>query len=216
MHNGIVSQDQTNALEHFDDRDGSGVSSGWKMVMHEESQLYYYWNVETGETSWEVPQVLVQADHLTNDPLPHVSVNNKINSATVGMDNSNMLSASMLSTSAAFTIDGTVESSATSHEDLNDHGPHMNGCRGEYTNENQYSNVHGDDLVKNHGPVSLSYGGDHPIISKCRVEEQQVEIDFPSRLVQQSESLLEKLKSLKKSKGTLQGQDFFVNLYVRD
>ncbi|KAL5079343.1 hypothetical protein RYX36_007764 [Vicia faba] len=208
MHNGIVSQDQTNALEHFDDRDGSGISSGWKMVMHEESQLYYYWNVETGETSWEVPQVLVQADHLTNDPLPHVSVNNKINSATVGVDNSNMLSAPMLSTSAAFTIDGTVESSATSHEDLNDHGPHMNGCRGEYTNENQYSNVHGDDLVKNHGPVSLSYGGDHPIISKCRVEEQQVEIDFPSRLVQQSESLLEKLKSLKKSKGTLQGQDF--------
>ncbi|KAI5408943.1 uncharacterized protein LOC127084702 isoform X1 [Lathyrus oleraceus] len=208
MQNGMVSQDLMNASEHFHDQDGSGVSSGWKMVMHEESQLYYYWNVETGETSWEVPQVLIQADHLTNDPLPPASVNNKTNSATVGVDDSNMLSAPMLSTSAAFTIDGTVKSSATSHKDLHDHGSQLNGCSGECTNENQYSNVHGDDLVKNDGPVSLSYGGDHSIVSKCSVEEQQVEIDFPSRLVQQSESLLEKLKSLKKSKGTLQGQDF--------
>ncbi|KAL5054444.1 hypothetical protein RYX36_035126 [Vicia faba] len=68
MQNGMVSQDQTNAFEHFDDRDGSGVRSGWKMV-------------------------LVQADHLTNDHLPHASVNNRTNSATIGVDNSNMLSA---------------------------------------------------------------------------------------------------------------------------
>ncbi|KAI5392008.1 hypothetical protein KIW84_076698 [Lathyrus oleraceus] len=74
MQNGMVSQDLMNASEHFDDQDGSGVSSGWKIVMHEESQLYYYWNVETEETSWEVPQVLIQADHLTNDPLPPASV----------------------------------------------------------------------------------------------------------------------------------------------
>jgi hypothetical protein len=47
--------------------------------------------------------------------------------------------------------------------------------------------------------VSLSYGGDHSSVSKSSVEKkQQVEIDFPSRLVQQSECLLEKLKSLKK------------------
>lgn len=36
------------------------VSSGWKMVLHEESNEYYYWNVLTGETSWEVPDVLAQ------------------------------------------------------------------------------------------------------------------------------------------------------------
>lgn len=161
--------------------------------LHEESQRYHYWNVETEETSWEVPQVLIQAD-----PLPLASVNIKTNSATVGVDDSNMLSAPMLSTPAAFTVDGIVKSSATSHEDLHDHGSQLNGCSGECTNENQYSNIHGDDLVKSDGPVSLSYGGGHSIVSKCGVEEQQVEIDFPSRLVQQSESLLEKLKSLKR------------------
>ena len=36
------------------------VNLGWKMVLHEESNQYYYWNVTTGETSWEMPNVLAQ------------------------------------------------------------------------------------------------------------------------------------------------------------
>lgn len=46
------------------------VISGWRIVMHEESHNYYYWNVETGETSWEVPAVVlaqVQPTQLTTD-----------------------------------------------------------------------------------------------------------------------------------------------------
>lgn len=203
LQNEMVSKDQTDASENFDERVGNDTSSGWKMVLHEESQHYYYWNVQTGETSWEVPQVLAQADHLTNDPLPPASVNDKTEDVTVGMDNSNMLSAAMLATSAAFTVDETVETSAISHKDLHDHVSQMNGCSEECTNVNKGSNIHGDDLIRNDGLMSLSYGGDHSI----GVEEQQVEIDFPSRLVQQTESLLEMLKSLKKSKGNMQGQD---------
>ncbi|CDP20967.1 unnamed protein product [Coffea canephora] len=30
------------------------VTSGWKVVLHEENGSVYYWNIETGETSWEV------------------------------------------------------------------------------------------------------------------------------------------------------------------
>lgn len=36
------------------------VCLGWKMVLHEESNQYYYWNTLTGETSWNVPDVLAE------------------------------------------------------------------------------------------------------------------------------------------------------------
>ncbi|KAI3810185.1 hypothetical protein L1987_19795 [Smallanthus sonchifolius] len=43
------------------------VGSGWKMVLHEESNSYYYWNIVTGETSWEVPVVLTQGNESAYD-----------------------------------------------------------------------------------------------------------------------------------------------------
>lgn len=36
------------------------VILGWKVVFHEGSNRYYYWNTATDETSWEVPDILAQ------------------------------------------------------------------------------------------------------------------------------------------------------------
>ncbi|MCL7027905.1 hypothetical protein MKW94_023301, partial [Papaver nudicaule] len=44
---------------------GGDESSTWKLVMHEESGQYYYWNTVTGETSWEVPDIFVQKAETT-------------------------------------------------------------------------------------------------------------------------------------------------------
>ncbi|XP_058112812.1 uncharacterized protein LOC131255900 isoform X2 [Magnolia sinica] len=43
------------------------MTNEWKMVMDEQTNQYYYWNTMTGETSWEVPDVLVQGMDTTTE-----------------------------------------------------------------------------------------------------------------------------------------------------
>lgn len=50
------------------DTQTENTDSGWKMVLHEESNSYYYWNVLTGQTSWEVPVDLVQGNESAYQP----------------------------------------------------------------------------------------------------------------------------------------------------
>ncbi|XP_020264339.1 formin-binding protein 4 isoform X2 [Asparagus officinalis] len=57
---------ETDPVKHDNITEPSGIqvngdlAGGWKMVVHEESNQYYYWNTVTGETSWEVPPVLAE------------------------------------------------------------------------------------------------------------------------------------------------------------
>ncbi|XP_014518781.1 uncharacterized protein LOC106776007 isoform X2 [Vigna radiata var. radiata] len=207
LENGMVSKDQICVSESFDERVVTDVGMGWKIVMHEESQSYYYWNTETGETSWEVPQVLAPADQMANDLIPHASVNDKTEGAAVG-DSSSVLSTVRLDTSAAFTADTSLDATRTSHKELYGHGSQMNEGSVECRSQNQGSDVIGNELTRDDGHMSILEGEHQSSVSKFSVEEQQVDIDLPSRLVSQCESLLERLESLKKSKENLQGQEF--------
>ncbi|CAJ1963822.1 unnamed protein product [Sphenostylis stenocarpa] len=213
LENGMVSKDQIYASDSFDEGVVTDVGLGWKMVMHEESQSYYYWNTETGETSWEVPQVLAHADQLANKSIPHASVNEKAEGDAVG-DSSNVLSTMMQDTPAAFTINTSLEATMPSHKELYGHGSQMNGGSVECRNQNQASDVNGNELTRDDGHMSLSDDEHHSSVSKISGEKQEVDIDFPSRLVKQCESLLKRLESLKKSKENLQGQDFLSNYIV--
>ncbi|XP_050370881.1 uncharacterized protein LOC126788906 [Argentina anserina] len=133
------------------------VSSGWKIVMHEESQSYYYWNTETGETSWEVPDVLAQAGKSTCEPkMP--SIDEK-ESVPVSMQESN-----------GYSNSNPIEGSSNMvPQALYGEGSQMNDWNLGY------------------------YNGS--------------EIDPSSHLVKYTEALLERLKSLQRSKDQLQGVD---------
>ncbi|XP_077237545.1 WW domain-containing protein isoform X2 [Tasmannia lanceolata] len=67
------------------------ATSGWKIVMHEESSQYYYWNTISGETSWEVPEVLVQGAEMTNEPkvTPVIEYNGSVPDVHVSGSNLN-------------------------------------------------------------------------------------------------------------------------------
>uniref|UniRef100_A0A1D1YYL9 Formin-binding protein 4 n=2 Tax=Anthurium amnicola TaxID=1678845 RepID=A0A1D1YYL9_9ARAE len=54
------------------------ASDGWKIVMHEETSQYYYWNTLTGETSWEVPDALSHRMETTGDQKASLGIEDRI------------------------------------------------------------------------------------------------------------------------------------------
>lgn len=100
-HRDMDAEDQASVPFTTDTQTPGDVDSGWKMVLHEESNSYYYWNTVTGETSWEVPVALTHGSESAYDPKsgpqveePHVtSVDNvmtyeatEINGSRPGLD----------------------------------------------------------------------------------------------------------------------------------
>ncbi|XP_019193947.1 PREDICTED: uncharacterized protein LOC109187961 isoform X1 [Ipomoea nil] len=220
----VMSQNTT--LGAFDAQVGGDVISGWKVVFHEESNQYYYWNVSTGETSWEVPSALIPTSELGNEE-----------KATDGVD-----------------VEGSMQRTYESHTNLNvkpgdsnpgetgDDSNDNNECKMEMFNDGFKCNAQPEkgvdddaklsDTKKMSGQLDSRHDISSPVGCSSKLSgdillahlsescedvekhrdvvtagEFDIEADFSSHLVVYCESLLEKLKVMQGSEKSLQKHD---------
>ncbi|XWS51699.1 hypothetical protein CRYUN_Cryun11dG0006000 [Craigia yunnanensis] len=180
------------------------VGSGWRIVMHEESNQYYYWNIETGETSWEVPNVLHQINQSTSDQKAPTVEN--IETAQVG-------GRDLKSTLSAQSVGGnsTLQNKVYDNEsELDEQG---GGCKNEaLKDKNWISDGNGSEFQSSSsdavdtrlagGTLDGSGNYTHDVFAN---DEKNTEIGLSTHLLKQGECLLERLKSLKVSEDNLQG-----------
>ncbi|XP_007020416.2 PREDICTED: uncharacterized protein LOC18593232 isoform X1 [Theobroma cacao] len=181
------------------------VGSGWRIVMHEESNQYYYWNVETGETSWEVPNVLAPINLSTSGQMA-LTVEN-METAQVGTQDCKS------TLSAQPTGGNLIPQNNEPRLDEQD-----GGCKSEALKDNNWtSDVNRSEFQSSSDAVdthltdgSLSGSGNYVQNLLANVENKSG-IDLSTHLLKQGECLLERMKSLKVSEDDLQGQGWMSN-----
>ncbi|XP_010487073.1 PREDICTED: formin-binding protein 4-like [Camelina sativa] len=184
------------SLEHHAPTD---VTSQWKMILHEESNQYYYWNTETGETSWEIPAVLTQTVSAYgtgyNESGPMVT---DVSTLISGVEPSyllpvqNSFTGTDCSTFPTVALDERNKSEDLYVKSLRTDG-HQVECRTDSVVNTQLCQ---EDLAR----PEIS---DHVHTNF----DTETATDLPSRLLSQSEGLLEKLRSLKRSHGNFHSNE---------
>ncbi|KAK9131579.1 hypothetical protein Sjap_012066 [Stephania japonica] len=185
-------------------------SSGWKIVIHEESSQYYYWNTETGETSWEAPKALshVAETASEHDIAPIIEERQNFHSST--------------STSCIINEQHALYSNAiTDPESARAHLSEAKkkievGVEKENTNEEHEDEIQGRNIS---GGLSGNEqkGGQIPMISdfKETSNNQLMGNEGPDRwgapdhLVEYGQKLVQKLKELENVQGLPQGNVWF-------
>lgn len=160
--------------------------ASWKMVLHEESNRYYYWNTVTGETSWGVPDSLAQEAALTNEletleKEMRVTAGGDVNAPTAFGVNLDDFSASQ-------GVGYTSEISDT--KVVYEPGILMNQSV-EQSRADGSQFLGGFSVVGAH-PYAASYEG----FDQSALSREHGTVDLPSGIVRNGEALLEKLKLL--------------------
>lgn len=178
------------SLEHYAPTD---VASQWKMILHEESNQYYYWNTETGETSWEVPAVLTQTASAYGTGY--------YESGPIVIDHSTLKSGSETSyLQPVQNIFTGPDSSTSLTVDLGDRNKSEDLCdKSLGTDVHQVKwPINSTVSTVNCQPCQEELAGPGNSEHVHANSETVAATDLPCRLLSQSEGLLEKLRSLKK------------------
>lgn len=170
------------------------VGSGWRIVMHEESNQYYYWNIETGETSWEVPNVLHQINQSTSGQKDPIVSN--IEATPVGAQD---LKSNLSSQSTG----GNLILQNKSYDNEMKLDEQDGGCKNEaLKDENWISSDYRSEFQSSSVAVdTFLAGGNLDGPKNCTndvfaSDESKTEMDLPTQLLEQGKCLLERLKSL--------------------
>lgn len=200
------------------------VCLGWKMVLHEESNQYYYWNTLTGETSWNVPDVLAE---LTSEIKNNNDAKGTEN-AVVGIHESNSppgvnpeVSVDMQPTVGSVLTDENCKTeerpNLSSHMEVStDDSSAMPKDSGAVRDVKYMDKGYGPDAVcalyqelpspENLEAASGAGSGNH-VQNLVVPGEHESGTDLCSRLLRLGEFLLERFDTLKGSKGRLIGHD---------
>ncbi|KAG9448509.1 hypothetical protein H6P81_008474 [Aristolochia fimbriata] len=160
------------------------VTCGWKLVMHEESNQYYYWNTITGETSWEEPDISIQAAENGSTDVANLSMKPDVGS-DIPDDVPGRDSIAKLDTKHANGLSlGTVAN--------------QNGVLGEIDESCMESLGLTNPVSAQDLNGSPNGDGSRTIVEDSNVPSRAYE-DIPSWLVEYGENLLQRLNVLKGS-----------------
>ncbi|GMH05850.1 hypothetical protein Nepgr_007690 [Nepenthes gracilis] len=200
----LAKQDSTSVVP--ESQTAGKVNSCWKMVLHEESNQYYYWNIETGETSWKEPDALIgliSGEKISFVEGKDVAVASpvKVNgvSADCVMECANEVSGTMVASEQKLNFDQSVLGYEQDENEL------TNGSAVVGTLHHEASRL-GNFLLYQQPGSTLVDGGSsmcagsvgfmHGIVTN---QPDEAETDLPSHLIKKSERLLERLNMLKGS-----------------
>ncbi|KAL2945051.1 Formin-binding protein 4 [Bienertia sinuspersici] len=214
-------ENQGHVVVASDTKTVEGMSSVWKMVLHEESNRYYYWNIATGETSWDVPDGLAAGTETLGAEMKVTAASDVNAPAAFG--------ATLVDFSAS---QGVVYSSGTS--DMN--AMYEPGALVNHSLEHSQvdgSQFHGGLSVVGGLPYQASSLGQYPLSMQLNASggnlvagsyqghdfsafsSEQWAVDLPSHLVKNGEALLERLKLLQGS-GTDSTEHGWLSKYMSE
>ncbi|KAE9456569.1 hypothetical protein C3L33_11497, partial [Rhododendron williamsianum] len=193
----VVSTEET-SVPGTDEQLTGNPSSSWKVVLHEESSQYYYWNTVTGETSWVVPDVLAQGTELTGEQ--------KTAPNTEGVE----LDCSIDIGQAGSVIHETQQTYETGAQLEEQNNPNeVEGLEEKRLGNDANQSDLGDVLLSN-GAGTCADSEKFPC-NPMIDEEYDTENDLGSSVLKDGENLLDRLRSLERTH--VQGHDW-ISKYV--